>query len=278
MAMTRMFVTVAVAVMVAACGSSGGGGGGGGSGGGNGSGGGGGNGPGGNNPGPGSGGSSSADAPKILSIHSNVSAMTPADTLVISAVVTDPQGINDLIGGDLISPDGDAAYGAFATDASEGAYSISLSWTAVNTIIPVTTAAGANELRTLRAEFYDVEGNTVWRDLGVTLGCGAATKAACGGTCEDMTSTRSCGACDHACSAGDTCLLDTAGAPEGCGRVYAIPQPAPCGAVCQQVNKTCLDGQALYDDHSQLDVGCTQAPPAMNGNHAFVGETCQCVD
>jgi hypothetical protein len=52
--------------------------------------------------------------------------MTSSDRLAVSAVVTDPDGIDDLIGGTLTTTDGASTFGAFATDASEGAYSISL--------------------------------------------------------------------------------------------------------------------------------------------------------
>src|SRR6185312_17002618 len=130
------------------------------------------------------GGASSSSSPKILSLHTNISSMTSSDVLVISAIVTDPDGIDDVIGGNLETPDGIAAYGAFATDASEGAYSISLTWDSMNAVVAVDTDAGGSVSRTMRATFFDVEGSTVWGEVSITLGCGAATKAACDGRCE----------------------------------------------------------------------------------------------
>ena len=248
-----------VAVVVTACGS-GMGGGGTGSGGGGGSG----------NP---TGGASSSASPKILSLHTNISSMTSSDMLVISAVVTDPDGIDDVIGGNLETPDGIAAYGAFATDASEGAYSISLTWDSLNTVAPIDTDAGGSESRTLRATFFDVEGNTVWRDVSVTLGCGGATRAACSGTCEDLTSMQSCGECGHTCSDGLECVVE-GGTPRGCGRQYLAPAPVPCSYLCQQVMLTCLDGVAAYANQSQVDIGCDTTPAQAN----FVSEHCTCVD
>ena len=271
MAMTRMFATAAVAVMVAACGSSGGGGG-------NGSGGGGDDQPGpGNNPGQGSGGSTSAAAPKILSLHTNVSAMTPADTLVISVVVTDPQGIDDVIGGDLLTPDGVAAYGSFATDANEGAYSITLSWSAMNTIVAVNAAAGATESRTLRAEFYDVEGNTTWHDVTIMLGCGG-TKAACDGACEDLTSRDSCASCGHVCDPAENCIADASGTPQGCGGHKQSPEASTCGGECASMGDRCVDGVAMYGFSSQLEIGCNVTPAATNGDKTFSFIDCICVD
>lgn len=161
MSVTRKVGTLlgalAVVVGVAACGSGLGGGG-------TGSGGGGGGGDGGGGSGISNGGASSVASPKILSLHTNISSMTSSDMLVISAVVTDPDGIDDVIGGNLETPDGIAAYGAFANDASEGAYAISLTWDSLDAVQVVSAGP-----RTLRATFFDVEGNTVWRDVSVTL-------------------------------------------------------------------------------------------------------------
>ena len=116
----------------------------------------------------GSGGSTSIAAPTILSIHTNITTMTPSESLVISAVVADPDGIDDVIGGNLVTPDDTAAYGAFATDASEGAYRISLSWNSLTMLAPIATEDGS-VARTLRAEFFDVEGNQSWRDVVVEM-------------------------------------------------------------------------------------------------------------
>ena len=44
-------------------------------------------------------------------------------TVVFTAVVTDPDGIEDLIGGTLEDPTTGGTYGAIATSASEGSYS-----------------------------------------------------------------------------------------------------------------------------------------------------------
>ena len=265
-----LFGALVVAVVVAACGSGMGGGG-------TGSGGGGGGGDGGGGSGNHNGGASSSASPKILSLQTNISSMTSSDMLVISAVVTDPDGIDDVIGGNLETPDGIAAYGAFATDASEGAYSITLTWDSLNTVAPIVTDAGGSVSRTMRATFFDVEGNTVWRDVSISLGCGGATRAACDGRCEDLTSTQSCGACDSACSSGLQCIVD-GGAARGCGRQYSWPEPAPCSALCQQaVMLTCVAGVATYADHSQVDFGCDNAPDSSNGGQAFVSESCTCV-
>lgn len=87
-------------------------------------------------------GSVSPRSPTILSLKTNVLTVKDTDRLVVSAVVTDPDGIDDLIGGELTTADGTATYGAFATDAGEGAYSIVLSWGDLNTAETIETLAG----------------------------------------------------------------------------------------------------------------------------------------
>ena len=68
-----------------------------------------------------------AGAPQVLRFSTNVNAMRPGQDVIFSAVVTDPQGIDDLIGGQLESESG-ASYGTFSTSAAEGAYSLRLTW------------------------------------------------------------------------------------------------------------------------------------------------------
>ena len=56
-------------------------------------------------------------APRILMINTNTKTIDERAMLVITAVVTDPDGVDDLIGGALTAPEGEATYGAFATSA-----------------------------------------------------------------------------------------------------------------------------------------------------------------
>lgn len=44
--------------------------------------------------------------------------------MTFSVVLTDPDGIDDLIGGTLKDPDSGSSYGAFVTEAGEGAYAL----------------------------------------------------------------------------------------------------------------------------------------------------------
>jgi hypothetical protein len=120
-------------------------------------------------------------------------------TLVFSAVVTDPDGIGDLIGGDLADGDG-GVYGAFATAAGEGAYSLSLSWSQINAVRAIN-AEVSGSLRTFSATFFDQAGHSVIGDVAVTLDCEQDSHAVCDGTCRDISQDyTNCGACGHLCS------------------------------------------------------------------------------
>ncbi len=167
--------------------------------------------------------SSSPDAPIILTFNVNTIEMDRFDSLIFSAVVTDPDGIQDLIGGTLSDPGSIGTYGAFATAAAEGAYTLTLTWDAIHAVRPIYTGEGGG-MRTFRAEFFDVSGNRVQKELQVRLQCSIDPSfAVCGGDCADLSSDwQHCGACD-------------AEVPDGeCenGQMACSPDTTRCGDSC----------------------------------------------
>lgn len=89
----------------------------------------------------------------------------------MTAIVTDPDGIDDLIGGQLLHADGSGTYGAFATAAQEGAYQISVPFNAVADVVELE---GFTPLEAeLVAEFFDQAGNAVQASVFVELVCGS---------------------------------------------------------------------------------------------------------
>jgi hypothetical protein len=133
--------------------------------------------------------------PRILSLSTNTKTLDERAMLVVTAVVTDPDGVDDLIGGALVEADGDGTYGAFATSAAEGAYELRLPWGDMNRVkaidAPVEGAA-----RTFRARFYDVAGHTAEEMFTVTLKCSRADLGVCGGDCTDLRNDPdNCGMC-----------------------------------------------------------------------------------
>lgn len=140
----------------------------------------------------------SADAPVFLNFGTNVATITQDEAVTFTAVLTDPQGIDDLIGGSLTSEDGAIQYGAFATSGQEGSYTLNLTWDAIDQAADITFAQSAT--RTFTATFFDVAGHRVDKTVTITLSCGGfyACHGACANVCGLNSMTR--GSCDAACA------------------------------------------------------------------------------
>lgn len=138
----------------------------------------------------------SPDAPRIISIGTNVSELTDGESVRFVAVVTDPAGIQNLVGGQLTSADGNIKYGAFVAS-QQGAYSLDLSWAQISQ----TDRLGfASELkRTFVAEFYNVLGLRTSASIELRFHCRG--EPACDGRCLS-TGTLCPGTTDKLCIAG----------------------------------------------------------------------------
>ncbi len=183
----------------------------------------------------GSGGAPPANQPPVfLSFGTNVSSITQGQMVTISAVLTDPDGIDDIIGGTLLDGSG-ATYGAFATSGEEGAYELSVSWDQFNQVTSIDFDYGSTKQRVLKAQFFDQAGHSVEQSTSIKLTCNG--DAACDGTCIDTKNSASnCGSCGHVCP-------DAAGCYEGkCGKLSGcLPKAATCAAACAAKGKVCQD-------------------------------------
>lgn len=140
-------------------------------------------------------------APQFLTLNTNVRRITVGDELVFSTVVTDPDGIDDLIGGVLEDPNGQS-YGAFISSGQEGAYSMTITWGAIHLLSPISFVNDAD--RTFVAVFFDQGGLRTRQEIVVTLHCNG--DAACDGVCTDLDASEAhCGACDAQCDDNATC-------------------------------------------------------------------------
>lgn len=176
--------------------------------------------------------------PIILSFSTNTSEIDPTDTVSFSVIVSDPQGIDDLIGGQLIDPGG-STYGTFSTASEEGAYSLSLGWSQVNTVRTIEFEAGSSENRTFRAQFYDAEGNSATDDLSVRLSCARSDEGACDGECISLSSdSDNCGACGNVCPRGSYgcaqghCLVES---------TCATDVTSNCNQICARDGDVCIE-------------------------------------
>ena len=136
--------------------------------------------------------------PVILSFSANNAVMSAERSLILTAIVTDPDGIDDLIGGDLHDPDSQGTYGAFSTSAAEGSYEIQLSWQEIQQVRSIDTPLGGAD-RDFRAIFYDQAGHSVSDTITIHLECaGDPSLAVCAADCADLNdSLDHCGQCHN---------------------------------------------------------------------------------
>ena len=116
--------------------------------------------------------------PNIISFGTNVPELTDGETVRFVALVTDPGGVDSLIGGQLTSPDGAIKYGAFSAS-QQGAYSLDLSWSQLSQAKPLAFAT--EETRTFVGEFYDSAGQRMQRSVELRFHCRG--EPACEGRC-----------------------------------------------------------------------------------------------
>lgn len=172
---------------------------------------------------------STPGGPQIVMLSTNVTTLASSQTLLITAIVTDPDGIDDVIGGTLFDPDTEATYGAFVTSAAEGAYQLSLTWAQINTVKPINAGAEGAPRRFL-ARFFDTAAHSTQREIVTTLQCSAAgVLTACDGRCVDLqTDEQNCGTCNHpAGNAGSEMLTCRDGQPS-----CEDPDLSLCGLTC----------------------------------------------
>ncbi|MCA9557168.1 MAG: hypothetical protein KC583_01280 [Myxococcales bacterium] len=178
-------------------------------------------------------------APRFLQFGTNVQVLNDGDTAVFTAVLTDDDGIDDLIGGTLIDARTGSTLGSFVSAAQEGAYSLRVTWDDFHTSSPLNFGPNGEE-RTFRAEFFDAGGLSSSAETTLRLRCGSAGHSACDAVCFDLqTDQNNCGRCGNVVrqngGAGIECRQ---GAP-------ACVQDDPLYFICDGV---CIDGR--FDDQN----------------------------
>jgi hypothetical protein len=172
---------------------------------------------------------SAEGAPFFISFSTNVGQITEGESVVFTAVVSDPDGFDDIAGGTLFTQDGAFSYGPFVSAGQEGTYSITVSWADVDQVETIEFEDFSLD-RVFRAEFFDMDGHKVSQDTTIALQCGGG--GACDGSCKDFQSDGSnCGACGQLCSG-------------GCGGGKCLPIYGDC--------ITFTDGFVTCDDYCQV--------------------------
>jgi hypothetical protein len=186
---------------------------------------------------------SSGGGPRILNLSTNTTLMTSSDQLVVTAVVTDPEGISQVIGGTLSDGVTGKTYGAFEVSTTSGAWSITLTWGAMQTVDDITGRVGGVS-RILVATFFDQAGNTTSSGLTVVLSCGAndTTDSLCSGMCFDLQKDgANCGVCGRSCAAGGSCVAGACAALTACGVPATAGSNWTCNDECSAQGGTCVN-------------------------------------
>ncbi|MCY1053576.1 hypothetical protein [Nannocystis sp. SCPEA4] len=201
-------------------------------------------------------------APEFLSFGTNVATLTQDESVTFNAILTDPDGVADIVGGTLRSADESLEFGVFVAAGQPGAYSISLSWAQIHQTEPIEFDGGESP-RGFRAVFFDQGGNKATDELTLDLVC--AGGAACDGTCTDLAADGlNCGTCGSACDAGEDACEAGDCLPSWSQCINYTDGLNTCSAACESFGEACVDNgcgdgvtAVFYDELSfcEDDVG-----------------------
>lgn len=174
----------------------------------------------------------------------------------VSALVTDPEGLQDIVGGRLVDPVSGGIYGVFATTSSPGAYTFSIDWLIMQAVRPVDSSPLGGSDRLVRAEFFDLHGHVGSADVAIRVDCGLSGYGVCNNQCVLMSSSMAnCGACGRAVPPGQVCSAGQVQCPSARDTYCAAQQtcadllssPSHCGACGQGVRpgQVCRNGQSV---------------------------------
>ncbi len=205
---------------------------------------------------------SNPSGPVLVSIGTDRTEVGPSEELRVVAVVTDPDGIEDVIGGQLTTEDGAAIYGAFVSAAQEGSYELVVGF---DQLVDLGGGIlGATPVpRVLRAEFYDQSSNVVEATVEISLTCSAGF--GCGTQC-GAPSNDCHPVFGPSCAAGETCgpqlgsfeCIPAGGGEQGaaCNSTYDCGEGLGCHPSSECVGGLCC-----------LPFCRTDEPDLCPGNH-----------
>jgi hypothetical protein len=217
--------------------------------------------------------------------------LEPGDaSAVITAFVTDPQGIQDVVGGTLAQVGGRDIAVFAATAPGSATYTCPLSWNSANTAEPLNFAVDGGS-RPYRVKFFDQAGNVTAEDVTIGFQCPAPGGPIRNGVCDQLcTQPTDCAtwaqqkgvvsyACrDQLCMAGPQSTT-----PDRCDNVCGARQLACVSASSITLTDAGLiEGLAYYGQCYIAIRGCDQVPLATTdcdgdgGLEAFTTQTCYC--
>ena len=217
-------------------------------------------------------GTTAADGgPVFLSFSTNVGKITEGESVTFTALLTDPDGVDDIIGGSLLSENEKIDFGPLIAAGQPGTYSISLSWAQIHQSDPINFE-DIESPRLFRARFFDQKGNKAVSDAGILLTC--AGGSACLGACTDISlDGTNCGACGHSC------------ASSGCQEGKCTPNLSvcfefedgfnTCALICNSLGESCAESQC--DGATAEKFGSKSDCLNNSGGPVLVDESCDMV-
>lgn len=200
---------------------------------------------------PATGAAPAVGAPVVLSLTASPpsiwgTAFNGPTSSTITAILTDPDGAADIVGGTLKSANGALAYGPFASQSTPGTYTIAVSFTSLDALAPVPDFDKTGSI-TLLAEFFDQSGHKVDTTFALGLTC---PEWACGGNCVDVASDPlNCSACKHACfkssSSSTATCFNSVCQPDG--TLVDINTQRTCAAACASLGGVCAENGCSFD-------------------------------
>lgn len=230
-------------------------------------------------------------APTIVSLDLATDRIGQDESVLITAVVDDVDGLASIVGGSIRTADDDTVIAPFVLR-GDGVYDVELSWSTLNQTIGIEFEASTQTLD-LAAVFFDTSSLEGSQTFPLILDCGGETMYACSGVCVDAASDfRNCGACRNTCYGdcnGGSC--DVAWSP--CFDL-SLTTETNCGDYCATLGEVCADdctgpqysfntfvrwslatcsGGADYDFETDR---CTDSFTWDDGSGAYRGAQCCC--
>lgn len=164
--------------------------------------------------------------PRIQSIAISSNTLTDSETATLTVVVTDPDGVEDIVGPLLIEPISSTTLGTL-TSSGAGTFTATVSWNTWSSVDPVEFSGAAGDVRFVRVQFSDVAGHRVTSTERIQVVCDGGLPA-CDGRCGAVR-----------CAGQDNTCLDTEGSP--------ISADGLCG-ICGQGCSSCASGCTCFNE------------------------------
>lgn len=165
--------------------------------------------------------------PEILEVMVSSDNLSEGEALTVTALVTDPDGLDDIVGVSLRAADNSATY-IFLDQISQGTFRVAVTWDDIHAVTPIEFET--DQILETAVQAVDSMGNTDQDFLSTTLTCRG--DVACDGSCTTLGTSENCGSC------GDTCTR-----PAYCSENQCI-ENTTCGNNIVDLGEQC-DGTNL---------------------------------